>query len=74
LPCYTFQGIDWIVESPEEDPKTAILTTYGRSPTVEVVLSIKKLTRTSVMGDLADTVGYLPTNGRACTGAEDAPS
>lgn len=74
LPCYTIQGVDWIVESPEEDPETAILTTYGRSPAVEVVFSTTKLTGASVMGDLADAVGYLSTNGRACTSAEDLPS
>ncbi|MBD8585960.1 DUF3515 family protein [Frigoribacterium sp. CFBP 8766] len=74
LPCYTIQGVDWIVVSPEDDPESAILTTYGRSPAVEVIFDTTKLTGASVMGDLADAVGYLPTNGRACTSAEDLPS
>lgn len=74
LPCYTIRGVDWIVDSPEGDPESAILTTYGRSPAVEVVFTTTKLTGASVMADLADAVGYLPTNGRACTSAEDLPS
>lgn len=74
LPCYAIQGVDWIVDSPEDDPESAILTTYGRSPAVEVIFDTTKLTGASVMGDLADAVGYLPTNGRACTSAEDLPS
>ncbi|MBD8729518.1 DUF3515 family protein [Frigoribacterium sp. CFBP 13707] len=74
LPCYTIQGVDWIVDSPQDDPDTAILTTYGRSPAVEVVFDTTTLTGASVMGDLADAVGYLPANGRACTSAEDLTS
>lgn len=74
LPCYTIQGVDWIVDSPKDDPESAILTTYGRSPAVEVIFNTTKLTGASVMGDLADAVGYLPTTGRACTSAEDLPS
>ena len=74
LPCYTIQGVDWIVDSPQDDPDTAILTTYGRSPAVEVVFDTTTLTGASVMGDLADAVGHLPANGRACTSAEDLPS
>ncbi|WP_308196211.1 DUF3515 family protein [Frigoribacterium faeni] len=73
LPCYTIQGVDWIVDSPENDPQSAILTTYGRSPAVEVIFSTTKLTGANVMEDLADAVGYLPTNGRACTSTDDLP-
>ncbi|WP_209561978.1 DUF3515 family protein [Frigoribacterium sp. PvP032] len=74
LPCYTIKGVDWIVDSPTDDPESAISTAYGRSPAVEVIFSTTKLTGASVMGDLADAVGYLPTTGRACTSAEDLPS
>lgn len=74
LPCYNVQGIDWLVDTPADDSETAVLTTYGRSPAVEVILDTTKMNGATALSGLADAVGYLPTTGRQCTAVGDLPS
>ncbi|ROS61902.1 uncharacterized protein DUF3515 [Frigoribacterium sp. PhB160] len=71
LPCYPINGVDWLVDQAQDDPDTFVFTTYGRTPAVEVIVTAE--VGSTVLFDLADAVGYLPGDGRACVGAGDLP-
>ena len=61
--CVTANGIDWVTR---DDQTHWTLTTYGRSPAVEVVFDDTRAASSSVMVDLASAVGRIPASG-ACT-------
>ena len=71
LPCNDVQGVDWLSDDGPEDGDTFTFTTYGRTPAVEVIVTAE--VGSTVLFDLADAVGYLPGDGRACVGAGDLP-
>ncbi len=61
--CVTANGIDWVTR---DDESHWTLTTYGRTPAVEVVFDDTRAASSSVMVDLASAVGRIPASG-ACT-------
>lgn len=61
--CVTANGIDWVIR---DDGEFWTLTTYGRSPAVEVLFDDTRAGSSSVMVDLAAAVGRIPATG-ACT-------
>ncbi|WP_423918183.1 DUF3515 family protein [Frigoribacterium sp. 2-23] len=72
LPCYRIGGVDWLIDTDPEDADTSVLTTYGRTPGVQVIVDSTKANGGNVLHDLADAVGYLPVD-RQCVGAQDVP-
>ncbi|MGO3886537.1 MAG: DUF3515 domain-containing protein [Mycetocola sp.] len=72
--CVNVDGIDWVIDE-SEDPYFR-LTTYGRSPAVEVYLDAntedgqEPFSSTAVIIDLNSAVGQIPATG-GCVGAED---
>ncbi|MCU1529937.1 MAG: hypothetical protein JWP75_3700 [Frondihabitans sp.] len=64
LPCYTLGGIDYLVQQKGKDGQDAILTTYGRTPGVQIVIDTDRVS-TSVLRDLGAAVGTIPTT-RKC--------
>lgn len=73
LPCYTIQGVDWLVDESEDDPDTGVLRSYGRTPGVEVVVDLTRASSGTVARELTSAVGYLPQDGKQCTDATDVP-
>jgi hypothetical protein len=69
--CVTANGIDWVTS---DDGEFLTLTTYGRSPAVEVLFDDTRAASSSVMVDLASAVGRIPaTGGCTSTGPTQAP-
>lgn len=66
--CVTFNDVDWKVRSiPADRPKQYVLTTYGRSPAVQVVLDAG-LPSDQVMPPISDAVaGAVPRATAHCT-------
>jgi Protein of unknown function (DUF3515) len=61
--CVTANGIDWVTR---DDGEFWTLTTYGRSPAVEVLFDDTRAASSSVMVDLSSAVGRIPASG-GCT-------
>ncbi|MGO2659545.1 MAG: DUF3515 family protein [Mycetocola reblochoni] len=72
--CVDVDGIDWVID--ESEAPYYRLTTYGRSPAVEVYLDgdtkdgEEPFSSTAVIVDLNSAVGQIPATG-GCVGAED---
>ncbi|BDI21830.1 DUF3515 family protein [Herbiconiux sp. L3-i23] len=66
--CISISGVDWVEDS--TDAPVYRYTTYGRTPTTEVVIDSEKASGTDVLTDLSGIVGLLPADG-ACVGAAD---
>jgi hypothetical protein len=62
--CLTIEGVDWIVD--ESDAPQYRLTTYGRTPAVEVLVDNEVVSPNVVLTTLASAVGALPRDGE-CT-------
>ncbi|MGF3055502.1 DUF3515 family protein [Microbacterium sp. YY-01] len=71
LQCVTFGGVDWLVDS--EDRPWLRITTYGRTPAVQVTVNSSVISADSVLDRLTSAVGRLPTDAR-CIAADEAPS
>ena len=77
--CVTANGIDWVTR---DDGEFWTLTTYGRSPAIEVLFDDTRAASSSVMVDLSSAVGRIPATGGGTTSAPteapipgtDAPS
>lgn len=69
LPCYTVEGIDWLVDA--KDAPVYVLTTYGRDPAVSIAMDSTVVSSATVLDGLSPAVSWLPENGRACISAED---
>lgn len=77
--CVTANGIDWVTR---DDGEFWTLTTYGRSPAIEVLFDDTRAASSSVMVDLSSAVGRIPATGGCTTSAPtqapipgtDAPS
>ncbi len=70
LRCITLGGVDWLVDE-SESPRFR-LTTYGRSPAVEVYLDNEIVSPNVVLDALSISVGTLPEVG-ACIDPEGLP-
>lgn len=69
LRCITVSGVDWLVDE-TESPRFR-LTTYGRTPAVELYVDNTLVSPNNVLSALAGSVGQLPENAE-CT-APEAP-
>jgi len=65
--CITIGGVDWIVDE-SEAPKYRV-TTYGRTPAVEVYIDNEVVSPNNVLDRLSTSVGILPIDGE-CTSTE----
>ena len=65
--CITIGGIDWIVDE-SEAPKF-LVTTYGRTPAVQVFYDNELVSGNDVLDRLATSVAQLPVDGE-CTSTE----
>ena len=65
--CITIGGIDWIVD--ESEAPNYRVTTYGRSPAVQVYYDNEVVSGNSVLDRLASSVSQLPQDGQ-CTSTE----
>jgi hypothetical protein len=61
--CVTANGVDWVTR---DDGEYWTLTTYGRTPAVEVLFDDTRAASSSVMVDLASAVSRIPATG-GCT-------
>lgn len=69
--CVTANGVDWVTR---DDGEFWTLTTYGRTPAVEVLFDDTRAASSSVMVDLAPAVSRIPaTGGCTSTPAETIP-
>lgn len=66
--CISAEGIDWVVREEGENWR---ITTYGRSPAVEVLFAQDRASSDSVMVTLASAVGRIPAE-RGCVSLQDA--
>ncbi len=66
LPCYTQDGVDWILDDSNDPVLVAI--TYGREPAVEVIIDNRA--NGVVLSELAAAVSVLPVTA-ACIGMQD---
>lgn len=67
-PCLRVDEVDWVVR--DEDANWR-LTTYGRTPAVEVLFAKDRASSDSVMTGLSSAVARIPAE-RACVNLEDA--
>jgi hypothetical protein len=63
--CITIGGVDWIVD--ESDPPRYRITTYGRSPAVEVYADNAVVSPNEVLDALAPLVQTLPQSAECTT-------
>ena len=70
LRCITIGGVDWLVDE-SESPRFR-LTTYGRTPAVEVYLDNELVSPNDALDDLSRAVAMIPAT-RACTAPEAPP-
>ncbi|MCC9069373.1 DUF3515 domain-containing protein [Arthrobacter cryoconiti] len=67
LPCGTVNGVDWIVQ---ESGTTRTLTSYGRTPATEVILTVDDSHAGAVPAALGSAISLLPAT-RRCVGHAD---
>ena len=72
LPCHTVEGVDWIIDDAEA-PHYRI-TTFGRTPAVEIYLDNDIVPSADVLDRLSRIVSLLPTDGATCTDRVDPSS
>ena len=65
LPCQSVDGVDWIIDDTEA-PQYRV-TTFGRTPAVELYLDNTRVSSAEVLDRLSRIVGVLPTDGSVCT-------
>jgi hypothetical protein len=70
LRCITIAGVDWLVDE-SESPRFR-LTTYGRSPAVELYVDNTVVSPNEVLATLGAAVGQLPEEAE-CTAPDGAP-
>ncbi|MEZ3161518.1 DUF3515 family protein [Microbacterium sp. BWT-B31] len=68
--CITVGGVDWLVD--DSDAPRFTLTSYGRTPAVQVYLDNEIVSPNGALDDLSRAVGVLPTT-TACTNPESVP-
>lgn len=65
LPCQPANGVYWVID--DTDAPRYRLTTFGRTPAVELYLDNEKVSSAQVLETLSQAVSVLPKNGRVCT-------
>lgn len=64
LPCQTVDGVDWIIDDTEA-PRYRV-TTFGRTPAVEVYLDNEVVSSATVLERLSGAVALIPAEGIGC--------
>ncbi|MDQ1110635.1 hypothetical protein QE418_000083 [Microbacterium testaceum] len=73
LPCRAFDGVDWLVDESQASENRYTLTTFGRSPAVQIYLDYSAASSADVAQALGPLIrSYLPATGAVCTSASDA--
>ncbi|OZD30960.1 hypothetical protein CH252_40405 [Rhodococcus sp. 06-1477-1B] len=73
LPCRAFDGVDWLVDESQAAENRYTLTTFGRSPAIQVYLDYEAASSADVAQALGPLIrSYLPATGAVCTSASDA--
>ncbi|MBP2435851.1 DUF3515 family protein [Microbacterium amylolyticum] len=70
LQCVRMQGVDWIVD-PEEDSAYMRITTYGRSPAIQMYIDASAISPDAVLPGMAAAALQLPQTGE-CVDLQDA--
>ncbi|GAA1964905.1 DUF3515 family protein [Microbacterium deminutum] len=65
MPCQSVNGVDWIID--DTDAPRYRVTTFGRTPAVEVYLDNKVVSSADVLDALSTIVSLLPADGSKCT-------
>lgn len=65
LPCHSVNGVDWVID--ESDAPRYRVTTFDRTPAVEVYLDNDVVSSAQVLDRLSQIVSVLPQNGQVCT-------
>lgn len=65
LPCTPVNGVDWVID--DSDAPRYRVTTFDRTPAVEVYLDNDVVSSAEVLDRLSQIVTVLPQNGRVCT-------
>jgi hypothetical protein len=65
LPCTPVNGVDWVID--DSDAPRYRVTTFDRTPAVEVYLDNDEVSSAEVLDRLSQIVTVLPQNGRVCT-------
>lgn len=68
LPCYTVDGVDWLID--DSDSPTFLFTSYGRTPAVTVAIDNTVVAGVSVLESLSYAVSQLPITG-SCISVDD---
>lgn len=69
LPCRTVAGVDWVID--DADAPRYRVTSFDRTPAVEVYLDNDVVSSAEVLDVLSPAVGLLPGNDSACTTVDD---
>lgn len=70
LPCQSVNGVDWVID--EADAPRYRVTSFNRTPAVEIYLDNDVVSSAQVLDRLSQIVTVLPQNGRECTEAGTA--
>lgn len=65
LPCRTVDGVDWIID--DQGDSRFRVTTFGRTPAVEVFLDNTMVSSLDVLSALTPAVSRLPVDGECTT-------
>ena len=68
-PCVSVNGVDWIAREDEKEDGIWNLTSYGRTPAVEITLDQNKIPSSTVLASVAEAVGKIPAQ-KQCTSVE----
>ncbi len=68
LPCRTDSNVDWVIDE-SQAPRYRV-TSFNRTPAVEVYLDNDVVSSADVLGALSPVVALLPANDKACTSVD----
>ncbi|MDP5228558.1 MULTISPECIES: DUF3515 domain-containing protein [Arthrobacter] len=68
--CVDVNGVDWVIKPGKDGSSIYTLTTFGRTPAVELLLDNNKISSATVLATLASPVAKIKATGK-CVGQED---
>jgi hypothetical protein len=63
-PCLTVDGVDWLLQNPDDEDAAATFVAYGRDPGVRVTVPGDRQQATGALVDLAPAVSSLASSKR----------